>query len=84
MKLPYDMPMFLRNVSNKEMLFNLIEQAFIEDKHRLQNRVIFLSNKDHCQKISCFEASIVSEKASDHEEADHEVGSTCGIFKHSL
>ena len=70
MKLPYDMPLFLRNGSNKEMLFNFIEQAFNEDKHRLQNRVIFFSNKDHCQKISCFEASIVPEKASDHEEAD--------------
>ena len=35
MRLPTDMPNFFRNGQNKEMLFNLLEDAIIEEKQHL-------------------------------------------------
>ena len=48
----------------------LIEQALDEDKLKLAKRVLYFSNKDHCQTICCLTPRIIPEKASDHEEAD--------------
>ena len=61
MKLPHDMTAFLRNRANKEMLFNLKEQALDEDKHNLAKRVLYFSNKDHCQRICCLTSRIIPE-----------------------
>ena len=41
MKLPYDMTSFLRNSRNKETLFNLLERSLVEDKIKLNERVVF-------------------------------------------
>ena len=70
MKLPYDMTTFLQNGKNKELLFNLIERSIVEDKNKLNERVAFFSNKEHCLKISSDQVLQIPEKASDHEEAD--------------
>ena len=70
MKLPEDMQKFLRNGANKEMLFNLIEVALKEGKKKIGDKVIYFSNVNHCLKITQHEAFIVTEKSSDHEEAD--------------
>ena len=70
MKLPYDMTTFLQNGKNKELLFNLIERSIVEDKNKLNERVVFFSNKEHCLKISSDQILQIPEKASDHEEAD--------------
>ena len=39
----------------------LIEQALNEDKHKLANRVLYFSNKDHCQRICCLTSRIEKE-----------------------
>ena len=70
MKLPYDMTTFLQNGKNKELLFNLIERSIVEDKKKLNERVAFFSNMEHCLKISSDQVLQIPEKASDHEEAD--------------
>jgi hypothetical protein len=41
MKVPYDFADFLHNGSNKEMLFNLIQQAIVDGKFSLKSRTIF-------------------------------------------
>ena len=70
MKLPADMKSFLRNGANKETLFNLIEVELKEGKKKVGNKVTYFSNVNHCLKISHHVAFVVTEKSSDHEEAD--------------
>jgi hypothetical protein len=70
MKVPYDFADFLRNGSNKEMLFNLIQQAIVDNKSSLQDRTIFFSNKRDCMMIKEDQASTVPILKSNHEEAD--------------
>ena len=70
MKLPYGMTTSLQNHKNKELLFNLIERSIVEDKKKLNERVVFFSNKEHCFKISSGHVLGIPEKSSSHEEAD--------------
>ena len=70
MKMPYDFAVFLRNGSNKEMLFNLIQQAIVDGKSSLQGRTIFFSNKRDCMMINEDQASLVPSLSCNHEEAD--------------
>ena len=70
MKPPADMQSFLRNGGNKEMLFNLIDVELKEGKKKVGDKVIYFSNVNHCLKITQHVAFIVTEKSSDHEEAD--------------
>ena len=70
MKLPADMKSFLRNGANKETLFNLIEVELKEGKKKVGDKVTYFSNVSHCLKISHHVAFVVTEKSSDHEEAD--------------
>ena len=70
MKLPADMKSFLRNGANKETLFNLIEVELKEGKKKVGDKVTYFSNVNHCLKISHHVAFVVTEKSSDHEEAD--------------
>ena len=46
MKLPYDMTTFLQNSKNKELLFNLIERSIVEDKSKLNERIVFFANME--------------------------------------
>ena len=52
MKLPADMQSFLRNGTNKEMLFNLIEVELKEGKKKVGDKVIYFLNVNHCLKIT--------------------------------
>ena len=70
MKLPADMKSFLRNGANKETLFNLIEVELKEGKKKVGDKVTYFSNVNHGLKISHHVAFVVTEKSSDHEEAD--------------
>ena len=70
MKMPYDFAAFLRNGSNKEMLFNLIQQAIVDGKSSLQGRTIFFSNKRDCMMINEDQAILVPSLSCNHEEAD--------------
>ena len=69
-KLPYDMTTFLQNGKNMELLFNLMERSIVEDKNKLNERVVFFSNKEHFLKITSDQVLQIPEKASDHKEAD--------------
>ena len=70
MKLPADMQSFLRNGASKETLFSLIEVELKEAKKNIGDKVIYFSNVNHCLKITQHVAVVVTEKSSDHEEAD--------------
>ena len=70
MKLPADMQSFLRNSANKETLFNLIEVELKEGKKKVGDKVTCFSNVSHCLKITQHVAFVVTEKSSDHKEAD--------------
>ena len=70
MKVPSDFSDFLKNGSNKEMLLDLLERSYIENKERLESKVVYFSNKEHCVRISQSNSSVVEELYSDHEEAD--------------
>ena len=70
MKLPADMQSFSSNGVNKEMLFKLIENSLKKGKKKIGDKVIYFSNVNHCLKITQHEAFVVTEKASDHEEAN--------------
>ena len=52
MKIPSDFSNFLKNGDNKTTLLDLIEQALIEDKSKLKDRIIFYSNREYCRMIS--------------------------------
>ena len=60
----------MKNEENKSTHLNLIEQGYVEDNTKLQNRVIYFSNKIHCQKINADGAQYCDVFFSDHEEAD--------------
>ena len=70
MKLPADMQSFLRNSANKETLFNLIEVELKEGKKNFGDKATYFSNVSHCLKINQHVAFVVTEKSSDHKEAD--------------
>ena len=42
MKVPHDFACFLRNGSNKEMLFDLIQQPIEEDRANLEDKTVYL------------------------------------------
>ena len=48
MKVSHDFAGFLRNGSNKEMLFDLIQQSIEEDRANLEDRTVYFSNKRIC------------------------------------
>lgn len=70
MKLPSDMSSSLRNVQNKKMLFNLIEQSIIESKEQLKNSEVCFSSKPHCSRITNEAVNLYNGFSSDHEGAD--------------
>ena len=55
---------------NKERLFEIIEQVWIENKHLLDDRIIFLAQSNQCARISQCSCDPVEELFSNHEEAD--------------
>ena len=68
-KLLFDMTTFPQNGKNKAFLFNLIERSIAEDKNKLNERVVFFSNKERCLSISIDQVLQILQKASDHQEA---------------
>ena len=70
MKVQYDFASFLCNGSNKEMLFDLIQQSIEESKSILKDRTVYFSNKRECTMIAESQATVVPELTSNHEEAD--------------
>ena len=69
MNVPHDFAGFLRNGSNKEMLFDLIQQSIEEDRVNLEDRTVYFSNKNICTLIKD-QVTVLPNLNSDHEEAD--------------
>ena len=70
MKVPYDFNSFLRNGENKEMLFDLLQLAIIQDRNQLVGRTVMISNKTQCTKVTHDDVEVLENWASNHEEAD--------------
>ena len=70
MKVPNDFADFLRNGSNKEMLFDLIQQSIEEDRANPEDRTVYFSNKKICTMIKEDQVTVLPNLNSDHEEAD--------------
>ena len=70
MKVPYDFNSFLCNGENKEMLFDLLQLAIIEDRSQLFSRTVMISNKSQCTKVTEDSVEVLEHWASNHEEAD--------------
>ena len=83
MRLPSDMPNFLRNGQNKEMLFNLLKDAITEEKQNLHQVTVYFSNKSLSTKITSISASRISSSVSGHEEADRNLVALVNAFNSS-
>ncbi len=70
MKVPYDFNSFLRNGENKEMLFDLLQLAIIEGRSQIFSRIVIISNKSQCTKVTEDHFEVLENWASNHEEAD--------------
>ena len=70
MKVPNDFAGFLRNDSNKEMLFDLIQPSIEEDRANLEDRTVYFSNKRICTRIKKDQVTVLPNLNSGHEEAD--------------
>ena len=51
-RVPAEFQKFLNNGDNKERLFEIIEQVWIENKHLLDGRVIYFARSNQCIQIS--------------------------------
>ena len=74
---------FLRNGQNKEMLFNLLEDAMIEEKQNLHQVTMYFSNKSWCTKITSTIASRISSFLNEHEKADTKLVALVNAFNSS-
>lgn len=72
-KISSDFSGFLSNGENRERLFNLIMQTWIEEQYKLGKKVIYFSSQITCHLISKEKCKVVEELGSDHEEADTKV-----------
>ena len=70
MKVPHHIAGFLRNDSNKEMLFDLIQQSIEDDRANQEDRTVYFSNKKICTMIKEDQVTVLPNLNSDHEEAD--------------
>ena len=68
--MPSEISIFMSNGENKVTLLNLMEQVYVEDNTKWQDRVMHFSNKTHSRKISADDAYYWDTFFSDHEEAD--------------
>ena len=72
-RIPSDFKGFLANGKNKERLFELIEEVWVDNSFRLGDRVVYFARKDTCLKIGREEVAPVHELQTNHEEADTKI-----------
>ena len=72
-RIPQDFQKFLSNGANKERLFELIENSWVENREKLSYRVVFFARSDKCRKVTEDGASELEELRTDHEEADTKI-----------
>lgn len=79
-KIPANFTTFLANGTNKERLFELIEEVWKSERNALEDRIIYFSRGNACIKISRQGVENVEELATNHEEADTKI---CSFFHHA-
>lgn len=72
-RVPADFKKFLGNGDNKERLFELIEEVWVQNRNQLGQRVVYFARGNACLKITENGSSCVRELATDHEEADTKI-----------
>ena len=72
-RIPQDFQKFLSNGENKERLFELIENTWIERSEKLSGRVVYFARRDACKRITDEDVREVEELRTDHEEADTKI-----------
>ena len=70
-RIPSNFQNFLNNGENKEQLFELIENVWVQNSEKFGNKTVFFARKDRCRKMT--NAGIQSEFVLNHEEADTKV-----------
>ena len=64
---------FLSNGENKERMFELMEQVWIESSNQLSGRSLYVARASSCVKIENGVSTKVPELENDHEEADSKI-----------
>eukprot|EP00112_Aurelia_sp_Birch-Aquarium-sp1_P008666 Seg1960.8 transcript_id=Seg1960.8/GoldUCD/mRNA.D3Y31 product="GTPase-activating protein and VPS9 domain-containing protein 1" protein_id=Seg1960.8/GoldUCD/D3Y31 len=72
-RVPSDFNKFLRNGDNKERMFQLIEEVWIQNAAQLGERTVFFARGSTCVKITPVGSIAIGELETDHEEADTKI-----------
>ena len=72
-RIPPNFTSFLSNGTNKERLFELVEEVWVNNKDLLGTRTIYFARSDRCIKISNSNVETVEELQTNHEEADTKI-----------
>ena len=70
MRILTDFKKFLSDRDNKERMFELFKQVWIEDVAKLVNRVVHFARGSTCMRITRTGSVNVEDLVKDHEEAD--------------
>ena len=81
MRIPPHFQDFLHNDDNKEMLFELLEETWIQQQKQLGDRTVYLARKYICTRISRESVCLVDVLRTDHEEADTKIAY---LIKHAI
>eukprot|EP00794_Sanderia_malayensis_P020850 gene20850-biopygen15376 len=72
-RIPSDFKKFLSNGENKERMFELLEDVWVDIAAEVGERIIYVARGGRCQRISGNGNFIVEGLATDHEEADTKI-----------
>ena len=72
-RIPPNFTSFLSNGKNKERLFELVEEVWVNNKKVLGTRTVYFARSDRCTKISNRSVDTVEELQTNHEEADTKI-----------
>ena len=72
-RIPADLKKFLNNGENKERMFELIEEVWIQSRNQNDRRTIYFARSSSCIKIANEVLEPVPELNTDHEEADTKI-----------
>ena len=81
MCVPPNFQNFLHNGDHKKRLFELLEETWINHRHLLKERAIFLARKDVCTKITKWDSRIIEALRTNYEEADTKIAF---LLKHAI
>ena len=70
---PADFKKFLGNGDNKERLFEIIEEVWVQNRNQLGQRVVYFARGNACLRITEHGSSHIEELERDHEEADTKI-----------